>query len=588
MPREAFSEDCLHLSVWTPAHISASGQLLPVWFWVHGGSFHSGSSNESRLDGRWNAMRSEIIVVVPNYRLNVFGFLGSSALRSRDISSLAGRGGTGNYGILDQRAALRWVRANIAQFGGDASRVMLGGQSAGGASVFHHLVRPASWGLFSRALAMSGAYTLVLPQPEAADYELTFEIVVNVTHCNRFAGDAVGSRKAGGTEGSVGGLRGAAVVACLEHLSPDELLHAWRALRYDPSVRFEPIVDGSDLKEQVAVRMRRGEVAPGVPLVAGATSEDLDYPLWPAPSVTLGCDDAPSSCNRSHFASFVHDLKPTMGWSDADAAHIVAAYDERAANGTLRKADATSGTTGVANAINWHGDGASSGTRDHRPELADHHVGALPAGGNFSYYYWASRRLGSDYTMVCPARRVAHWLGDAHGGRQRTWLYLFAHPPDGSSGKVPAAAHHSSELPFAFRVEHSGEWGQGGALHRFNVSRERPLADAMASALVTFAATGAPPSSWPPYHHSAEQSWMVFGLPTGRALRGSVFNGLKRTECGHWDATALKLDSKSDPRFVDSSSRPIAALHEVIVSAMATLLWPATKAIRASAVAKTA
>ena len=81
---------------------------------------------------------------------------------------------------------------------------------------------------------------------------------------------------------------------------------------------------------------------------------------------------------------------------------------------------------------------------------------------------------------------------------------------------------------------------------------------------------------------------MVFGLPTGRALRGSVFNGLKRTECGHWDATALKLDSKSDPRFVDSSSRPIATLHEVIVSAMATLLWPATKAIRASAEAKTA
>ena len=100
MPRELLSEDCLHLSVWTPAHSSATGRLLPVWFWLHGGSFHSGSSNESRLDGRWNAMRSEIVVVVANYRLNIFGFLGSSALRSRDSTT----GGTGNYGILDQRA----------------------------------------------------------------------------------------------------------------------------------------------------------------------------------------------------------------------------------------------------------------------------------------------------------------------------------------------------------------------------------------------------------------------------------------------------------------------------------------------------
>ena len=177
-------------------------------------------------------------------------------------------------------------------------------------------------------------------------------------------------------------------------------------------------------------------------------------------------------------------------------------------------------------------------------------------------------------------------MGDAHGGRQRNqaFLYLFAHPPDGSSGESPAAAHHSSELPFAFRVEHSGEGPDGGAFYRFNVSRERPLADAFASALVTFAATGAPPPNWPPYHHTAEQSWMVFGATSGRKLTGSAVSGLRRAECALWDATAsarkgkedgsalahavqtihMDMDSTSDPSLLDGSELDIPDL---------SLLW---------------
>eukprot|EP00660_Eupelagonema_oceanica_P010642 gene10643-476_t len=87
-----------------------------------------------------------------SYRLNVFGFLGADALRARDPAN-----GTGNYGLLDQRLALKWVRDNIAAFGGDPKRVTIAGCSAGGASVGDHLVLPGSWGLFTRAAMHSGA-----------------------------------------------------------------------------------------------------------------------------------------------------------------------------------------------------------------------------------------------------------------------------------------------------------------------------------------------------------------------------------------------------------------------------------------------
>ena len=177
-PRETLSEDCLYLNVFTPpsAHASSS---LPVLLYIHGGGYQGGGSNESRLNGSWNAARFDALVVTTNYRLNIFGFLASAALRARDRA----RGTTGNYGILDQRAAMRWVQDNIRAFGGDPSRVLLFGESAGGASVYNHVVRPASWGLFSRALAESGAYTLDLPSATPLEYELAFQYVLSRTGC---------------------------------------------------------------------------------------------------------------------------------------------------------------------------------------------------------------------------------------------------------------------------------------------------------------------------------------------------------------------------------------------------------------------
>lgn len=136
-------EDCLTLNVWTPP---VSADKRPVMVWIHGGAFVNGSANI--YDARWLAARGDIVVVTVNYRLGTFGFLAHPAL---------GAGGdVGNYGLQDQQAALRWVRDNIGQFGGDPDKVTLAGESAGGMSVCDHLVAPGSAGLFRAAIIQSG------------------------------------------------------------------------------------------------------------------------------------------------------------------------------------------------------------------------------------------------------------------------------------------------------------------------------------------------------------------------------------------------------------------------------------------------
>jgi para-nitrobenzyl esterase len=141
------SEDCLYLNVTVPRDRSPRGRL-PVLVWIHGGNFTSGAGSE--YDGTRLAVDGEMMVVTINYRLGALGFLSSPALDSRD-------GTSGNYGVEDQTAALRWVRRNAARFGGDASNVTLAGQSAGGRAVCVHLASPMSRGLFDRAIVQSAA-----------------------------------------------------------------------------------------------------------------------------------------------------------------------------------------------------------------------------------------------------------------------------------------------------------------------------------------------------------------------------------------------------------------------------------------------
>lgn len=140
------SEDCLTLNVWTPAE--AEGPL-PVLVWIHGGGFLMGSGSAPIYDG--SALAAEgIVVVTINYRLGAFGFFTHPALLA------AGEGPVGNFGLMDQLAALQWVQRNIAAFGGDPTRVTLAGELAGGASVVTWITSPAAEGLFAQAIVMSG------------------------------------------------------------------------------------------------------------------------------------------------------------------------------------------------------------------------------------------------------------------------------------------------------------------------------------------------------------------------------------------------------------------------------------------------
>lgn len=142
------SEDCLSLNVWTPA--KSTDEKLPVYVWIYGGRFIAGSGSEHAYDGTGLASKG-LVVVTLNYRVGILGFLATPELNQE-----SGHNASGNYGILDQIAALRWVKENIVAFGGDSSKVTIGGQSAGGASTALHIISPLSKDLFRGAIPQSG------------------------------------------------------------------------------------------------------------------------------------------------------------------------------------------------------------------------------------------------------------------------------------------------------------------------------------------------------------------------------------------------------------------------------------------------
>lgn len=143
------SEDCLTLNVWTPAN--ASSKKLPVMVWIYGGGFVAGTTSEARQDGTHLAQQG-VIVVSMNYRLGVFGFMVHP-----ELAKESGRNSAGNYGLLDQLEALKWVHNNIAAFGGDPANVTIFGESAGSFSVSAQMASPLAKGLFQRAIGESGA-----------------------------------------------------------------------------------------------------------------------------------------------------------------------------------------------------------------------------------------------------------------------------------------------------------------------------------------------------------------------------------------------------------------------------------------------
>ncbi len=156
------SEDCLYLNVWSPA--GDTGERLPVMVWIHGGGFTVGSGSQILYEGKYLAKKGVVVVTI-NYRLGPFGFMAHPKL-----SKESPRGVSGNYGLLDQIEALKWVQRNIDRFGGDPQNVTIFGESAGGASVCCLMASPLAEGLFHKAIVQSGAF-LSMGMPSARRQE---------------------------------------------------------------------------------------------------------------------------------------------------------------------------------------------------------------------------------------------------------------------------------------------------------------------------------------------------------------------------------------------------------------------------------
>ncbi len=232
------SEDCLYLNIWTPA--KSSSEKLPVMVYFFGGGFMAGDGSEPRYDGESMAAKG-IVAITVNYRLGVFGFLAHPELTKESPHHVSG-----NYALLDQNAALRWVHENIAAFGGDPGKVTIAGESAGSIAVSAQMASPLSKDLIAGAIGESGSILAALaPVPLAKGEE---EGV-------KFASAA-----------------GKPDLASLREVGADQILEA-AGKRGGP--RFSPVIDGYFFPESPVAIFAAGKQA-HIPLLAGWNSEEMN------------------------------------------------------------------------------------------------------------------------------------------------------------------------------------------------------------------------------------------------------------------------------------------------------------------------
>jgi para-nitrobenzyl esterase len=231
------SEDCLTLNIWAPANVHNA----PVFFWIYGGALWGGSSRDPLYDGARLAARGVIVVSI-NYRLGMLGYLAHP-----ELSAESG-GLSGNYGLLDQIQALRWVQANIGAFGGDPSNVTIAGESAGALSVMYLMASPLSRGLFAKAIAES-AYMVSTPELKRARY------------------GAPSAEHAGVT---LAAAAHAPNIAALRAMDAGTLTQAAAAAGFAPFAA----IDGRTLTGQLVDIFDRGEQA-HMPLLAGFNSGEI-------------------------------------------------------------------------------------------------------------------------------------------------------------------------------------------------------------------------------------------------------------------------------------------------------------------------
>jgi len=279
LPPGTISEDCLYLNVYTPT--LRNGSDRPVLVWIHGGGLvQDGGRN---YDGTKLAAAGTVVVTI-NYRLGALGFLAHPALASH--------GAAGNYGLMDQQAALRWVQRNIAQFGGDPHDVTIAGQSAGGLSVLAQMVSPGARGLFQRAIVQSGAFALT--QQPLATAEAAGETFAQSVGCPD------------------------QTAACLRGVPVSDLVSNF-------GVEIPGVVDGSVLTQPIGTALARGQFA-RVPVINGIThDEELLFVAGLGLTVSQGTN-IPLAGNPMNPANYQANIVRALGVSPARAAAIANEY----------------------------------------------------------------------------------------------------------------------------------------------------------------------------------------------------------------------------------------------------------------------
>ena len=247
----SMSEDCLYLNVWTPTKTSEA--KLPVMVWIYGGGFVAGATSEQRQDGSVLAQQN-VVVVSMNYRLGVFGFFVHP-----ELAKESARNAAGNYGLLDQTAALQWVHDNIAAFGGDPANVTIFGESAGSFSVCAQMASPLAKGLFNKAIGESGG--------AFSKSGLRFEPVdVREEKDSKLASSKLGVQ----------------TLAELRAVPAQKLLDAFFKPGGSDNFAFGPDVDGYFLPESVPAIFAAGKQN-AVPLLAGWNRDEDSFSVVLSP-----------------------------------------------------------------------------------------------------------------------------------------------------------------------------------------------------------------------------------------------------------------------------------------------------------------
>ena len=284
-------EDCLYLNVWTPA--KGPDENLPVMAWIHGGSFNSGAASLDMYNGK-NLARQNVIVVTINYRLGPLGFL-SHPLLSKESP----HGVSGNYGLLDQIAALKWVQKNIKSFGGNPGLVTVFGESAGAMSICDLMVSPLADGLFQRAVSESGSF--------GDAYPLNRE-------------DTVEKAEKTGQEIAVklGCDTAADVLAAMREKTADEVVKA-AFTGYDPNagIKMRPVIDGWAIPENPWSMFTDGKQKK-VPFLIGTNAHEGSIFVYPDLKVLLmsepGYQELVNSVYKDHASEVLAMFPVANKW----------------------------------------------------------------------------------------------------------------------------------------------------------------------------------------------------------------------------------------------------------------------------------